>query len=1070
MSTLANFSSPGSLQVRSIRRGRESPSAFLHIKFRASRRRIVLVSASLGSTTGGREGQSWSISSRSPDPFSGWSGTESEGGGNSEGKGGRGGMLGVGLAGIFLLGGVTFATLSLRSKTSRITSGVGQQMKPLTTEQEVLLTFDDQSAGIDKGGNGTTAISDDKESKIDNHYPDSVTGINKDPFLPLENCDVTEDKHDIVNQLGVTSAENFELTDESTGSMDSFSQALSEDDAQIDTDVNDASVSQAPNNFSPDEYYSNNAIDLVPGDQNTRDLQTAIFSGTPDSVLSHEENTRITDKVYSIPLNTLSTDYVTDKGNPSLEEIVKSNVPLDISSEYEDSTSESLTIRDTNKGSINYVGSQFRPQGALEIVDFVSMGDDLQDGGFLHLSSEPVTLGKVENTSVNVVSTGIDPSSELGRNEAFMFPADSVNTKEYILDDTNSKAYSALLYSNHTRNDSNINTRHLTNKDSRFESTLPQKSFSFTGIPAPSLVSSALEVPPGKVLVPAVVDQVQSQALAALQVLKIKAPFESVVQVSLVENRVPVIEASVQPGDLCTRREYARWLVSASSALSRGSLGTPVKVLPCDVEVTGSSPGSNLLQKCRVRNAASKLYPAMFIENVTVLAFDDVTAEDPDFSSIQEAGIIYSKLSLSDTSNSSAQSRDSLLFSPESPLSRQDLVSWKMALERKRLPEVDKNLLYQISGFIDIDKIDPGAWPALLADISSGDQSIISLAFGYTRLFQPNKPVTKSQAAIALATGEAAEIVGEELTRIEAESLAETAVNAHTALVAQVEKDINASFEQELAKEREKIDALEKLAEEARQELERIRAEREEENDALLKGKVAVKSELELLSTLKSQVEQQIQELMGSNVEISFERERITKLREDIEGGNQSVIRLQYELEVERKALSMARTWAEEEAKRARELARALEEARERWANHGIKVVVDEDLQEDASAGITWVTAGKQAAVDETIIRGESLVEKLKAMADEIKHKSSIAIKSIIDKISSVIYALKRKASESSTHAGELRGKIVRNAGTSVENIKESASAMGSNVALRARRAIDDCKENVDKFSVKFKA
>lgn len=30
-----------------------------------------------------------------------------------------------------------------------------------------------------------------------------------------------------------------------------------------------------------------------------------------------------------------------------------------------------------------------------------------------------------------------------------------------------------------------------------------------------------------------------------------------------------VIESDAQPGDLCTRREYARWLVSASSALSR---------------------------------------------------------------------------------------------------------------------------------------------------------------------------------------------------------------------------------------------------------------------------------------------------------------------------------------------------------------------------------------------------------------------------------------------------------------------------------------------------------------------
>lgn len=32
-----------------------------------------------------------------------------------------------------------------------------------------------------------------------------------------------------------------------------------------------------------------------------------------------------------------------------------------------------------------------------------------------------------------------------------------------------------------------------------------------------------------------------------------------------------VIETDTQPSDLCTRREYARWLVSASSALSRYS-------------------------------------------------------------------------------------------------------------------------------------------------------------------------------------------------------------------------------------------------------------------------------------------------------------------------------------------------------------------------------------------------------------------------------------------------------------------------------------------------------------------
>lgn len=178
---------------------------------------------------------------------------------------------------------------------------------------------------------------------------------------------------------------------------------------------------------------------------------------------------------------------------------------------------------------------------------------------------------------------------------------------------------------------------------------------------------------------------------------------------------------------------------------------------------------------------------------------------------------------------------------------------------------------------------------------------------GYTRLFQPDKPVTKAQAAIAIATGEASDIVSEELARIEAESMAEKAVAAHSALVDQVEKDVNASFEKELLLEREKIGAVEKLAEEARIELERLRAERDEKSVALMKERAVVDSEMEILSRLRREVEEQLQSLMSDQVEISYEKERLSKLRKDAETENQEIARLQYELEVERKALSMAR-------------------------------------------------------------------------------------------------------------------------------------------------------------------
>jgi hypothetical protein len=52
------------------------------------------------------------------------------------------------------------------------------------------------------------------------------------------------------------------------------------------------------------------------------------------------------------------------------------------------------------------------------------------------------------------------------------------------------------------------------------------------------------------VVVPAAVDPMQAQVLAALQALQ-------------------VIELGVEPGAICTRRDYARWLIAVSSTLAR---------------------------------------------------------------------------------------------------------------------------------------------------------------------------------------------------------------------------------------------------------------------------------------------------------------------------------------------------------------------------------------------------------------------------------------------------------------------------------------------------------------------
>ncbi|XP_027103769.2 uncharacterized protein [Coffea arabica] len=546
-------------------------------------------------------------------------------------------------------------------------------------------------------------------------------------------------------------------------------------------------------------------------------------------------------------------------------------------------------------------------------------------------------------------------------------------------------------------------------------------TFTSAGIPAPIVVSTSLKEAPGKVLVPAAVDQVQGQALAALQALK-------------------VIEADVQPGDLCTRREYARWLLSASSALSRSTV--------------------------------SKVYPAMYIENVTELAFDDITAEDPDFQSIQglaEAGLISSKLSRRDMQSSLDDDPQPIFFSPESPLTRQDLVSWRMALEKKQLPVVDKKTVQQLSGFIDIDKINPDAWPAVVADLAAGEHGIMALSFGYTRLFQPDKPVTKAQAAIALATGEASDIVSEELARIEAESMAEKVVAAQNALVAQVEQDINATYEKELQQERERSGAVEKLAVAAKQELEKLRAEREEETLGLMKERAAVDSEMEILSRLRREVEEQLQSLMSNKVEITYEKERLSKLRTDAETENQEIARLQYELEVERKALSMARAWAEDEARRAREQAKSLEEARERWERQGIKVVVDDDLREEADVGVTWVAAGKESSLEGTIDRAENLVDRLKAMADVVRGKSRYTIEKIIQVVISMIDSLKEVIAKGGRQAGELKDIAVSKFGSSLQEAQQVSVQFTSAVKEGIKRVAGECKDGVEKITQKFK-
>ncbi|TYI68988.1 hypothetical protein E1A91_D08G124100v1 [Gossypium mustelinum] len=955
-STSASWS-PSSPQLRLAFRCRNcrEPRPLLLLDYR--RPRLLSVSLSRTKELERRRNVASRIVSDSTagaDTFSGWSDSDTVE--DSIGSGGRRRFGGIMGAGSAGLVLVAGLSFAAMSLSNRSTSRPKQQLEPLTAQQEV--SFDNESEQA-------------KENGIE-------TGTHKDLSAPTES-NGTSTENNLDNDNGTY------LVNSSTSNGDSARNTSPiQEDRQNVSSLDGESVFLDTTPISPNLPESD-AVGVSSVASSLRESDSNLDIGSP------EATSEIEDKLISVQetIDTNLSDPINldnDLNEGKLEGKENSSISVDSSSSSNSISDPSIVGFSVSSELEPILEPQAIPEDNLETIDSSQTEENLESLK-MSLPSVEIKNASLEDNKLN--------ESESSQTTRVLAPAHSLTIEQSKID------YDGM-------------------KDGipDFESPTHRSSFSPVGIPAPSAVSADLQVHPGEVLVPAVVDQFQGQALAALQVLK-------------------VIEAEALPGDLCTRREYARWLVAASNALSR--------------------------------NVVSKVYPAMYVENVTELAFDDIIPEDPDFSSIQglaEAGLISSKLSNQELLN---YNRGPVYFSPESPLSRQDLVSWKMALEKRQLPEADQEILYQLSGFIDIDKINPDAWPALVADLSTGEPGIIALAFGCTRLFQPNKPVTKAQAAVAIATGEASDLVSEELARIEAESVAENAVSAHNALVAEVEKDVNANFEKELSMEREKIDALEKMAEEAKRELERLRTEREEENMVLMKDRAAISAETEILSRLRREVQEQLESMINDKVEISYEKERISKLRKETEDETQEIVRLQHELEVERKALSMARAWAEDEAKRAREQAKALEEAREQWERRGVKVVVDNDLHEESVAGDTWVNVGKQVAVEGTISRGETLVGKLKTLASEVEGKSREFIDKIVQRIQYLISVLRKWASKAGAKAEELKDGAVLKARGSVQEMQQTTAGFSSAVKEGAKRVAGDCREGVEKLTQRFR-
>ncbi|AFY72589.1 putative S-layer protein [Synechococcus sp. PCC 7502] len=171
------------------------------------------------------------------------------------------------------------------------------------------------------------------------------------------------------------------------------------------------------------------------------------------------------------------------------------------------------------------------------------------------------------------------------------------------------------------------------------------------------------------------------------------------------------VDNQFKPNDLIQKREYARWLVNTNNRLY----------------------ASRPTRQIRLADANS------------TPVFVDIPPSDPDFPVIQalaNVGLIPTDPSVANTSRR---------FRPNDPISREMLLQWKIPLDiRAAIPAANLESVKQAWGFQDSDRISPISLKFVLADFKLGDLSNIRRSFGYTTLFQPQKNVTRAEAAVAL--------------------------------------------------------------------------------------------------------------------------------------------------------------------------------------------------------------------------------------------------------------------------------------------------------------------------------
>ncbi|GLT73106.1 hypothetical protein SLA2020_449870 [Shorea laevis] len=386
-----------------------------------------------------------------------------------------------------------------------------------------------------------------------------------------------------------------------------------------------------------------------------------------------------------------------------------------------------------------------------------------------------------------------------------------------------------------------------------------------------------------RIVLPIAVDSTQEEALSVLKNLKI-------------------IEDDVRSDELCTRREYTRWLVRTSLLLER--------------------------------NLKHRVDTSLALSASVIAAFDDMDIKDPDFKYIQalaEAGIIPSKLSGKISSSDNSTSPAGVYFFPDSFLTRHDLINWKALVEYEFKPGIVDQISRTKVEYMDVKEISPESSPGLFMDMLAAEKSILRKVFGQSKRFQPNKPLTKAQAAVALTSGKMSEAIYNELSRLEAESVSRQAEMEEIRSEILDRGEIQKFWYEKLDEERVRALEVEKFYLSVIDDIEQEKIVREKHFTESLKEKAAMDCQRQLLFSLKEDINEMSERLASERASYVTEQCKLQDMLSDLKSKQEVVLDTKSILEAEIEAIRILRSWVEDEARKSQARAKVLEEVGKRW-------------------------------------------------------------------------------------------------------------------------------------------